>query len=124
MFVASKQLGITSSKMDALYMAGLTAAWRGDRPAAMAYLVEDLSLASLRPREEAFVPLLHVALGFSFVLAGDGDFLRAAELLALAMNKGAVIPQYIREFPVFPRLRSRLESELGGEDFEAAWERG
>jgi predicted ATPase/DNA-binding CsgD family transcriptional regulator len=57
-------------------------------------------------------------------LAGDGQFVRAVEVLALAYTHPKSPTGWMEQWPLLARLQADLEQALGSEAYSAAWERG
>lgn len=60
----------------------------------------------------------------SIVLAHEAEPERSLELMALALTHPASTPGWIEKWPLMAELRSVLETELGAQDYAAAWNRG
>ncbi|NDJ84889.1 MAG: tetratricopeptide repeat protein [Chloroflexi bacterium] len=54
----------------------------------------------------------------------DGDFVQAAELLALAFTHPLSPNGWLAAWPRITALRAELERKLGADDYHATWERG
>src|SRR5262249_13905364 len=85
-------------------------------------LIEELKLTLAHPAGD--VAILDALWAFSFLLAQQSDFRRAAELLSLTINRAVSLSFLYRGLPAFHRLLPRLASEIGATEFESAWERG
>jgi predicted ATPase/DNA-binding CsgD family transcriptional regulator len=58
------------------------------------------------------------------LLARAGEPARAAELLALAFSQPPDMMGWMHQWTLLAALRSQLETQLGADDFAAAWQRG
>jgi DNA-binding CsgD family transcriptional regulator len=60
----------------------------------------------------------------AMLLADDGEYARAAELLGLALNHPASPSGWLDNWPLLTRRREQLQAELGMDAYHAAWARG
>ena len=95
---------------------------QADRQRAWAETPESLQILA---EEAAPLPfLISCLIVIALLLADDGEWIRAAELLGFVLNHPAAPLGWLEQWPLFVQKRQQLEADLGADAYEVAWARG